>query len=152
MGLNSLSIITITNMRVYFTNHYDNIDIINNIQNKLISKHTIKKVYSAGGIFHIINNKINRLIIADDPNSEKINISNIDFLIDKSSFTYDVDCYQIHPKHISKTVCIQTYFLTNCLQLVLEKCNDGNNELYFTTNDMNYEKHIHTFLSELNLY
>ena len=153
MGLNSLSIINITRMRVYFTNP----DIVSfeNIQNKLIIKTTIKKIYSTEGIFHIINNKLNRLIIIDDPNSEKISISNIDFIVDRSRFTYDTECYQLNPKNISETVYIQTYTLTDSLQLVVEKCNHHNNEIYFTIDDVNYdikyEKHIRTFLLELNL-
>jgi hypothetical protein len=140
-------------MRIYFTNPYDNVDIIINMQNKLISKNTIKKIYSTEGIFYIINNKVNRLIIIDDPNSEKISISNIDFIVDRSSFTYDTECYQLNPNHISETVYVQTYALTDCLQLVVETCN--NNQIYFTIDDanydINYEKHIRTFLSELNL-
>jgi hypothetical protein len=152
MGLNSLSIISITRMRIYFTDPA--IVSIENIQNKLIRKSTINKIYSTEGIFHIINNKINRLIVTDVPNSEKISIVNIDFIIDRSSFTYDTECYQLNPNHISETVYIQTYFLTDCLQLVVETCNNIN-EIYFTTDDanydINYDKHIRTFLSELNL-
>jgi len=153
MGLNSLSIISITRMRLYFTN--PSIVSIENIQNKLISKNTIKKIYSTEGIFHIINNKVNRLIVTDVPDSEKFSISNIDFLVDRSMFTYETECYQLNPKHISETVSIQIYFLTDYLQLVVENCNDNINEIYFTTDDANYdiksEKHIRTFLSELNL-
>lgn len=152
MGLNSLSIISITKMRIYFTN--PSIVSIENIQNKLISKSTINKIYSTEGIFHIINNKLNRLIIIDDPNSEKISISNIDFIVDRSRFTYDTECYQLNPNHISETVYVQTYFLTDCLQLVVEKCTN-NNEIYFIIDDasydIKYENHIRTFLSELNL-
>jgi hypothetical protein len=139
-------------MRVYFTNPA--ILSIENIQNKVISKATIKKIYSNDGIFHIINNKINRLIISDDTNSEKISISNIDFIVDRSSFNYDTECYELNPKHISEKVYIQTYFLTDYLKLVVEKSND-NNEIYFTTDDANYdlknENNIRTFLLELNL-
>lgn len=144
MGLNSLSIISITDMRVYFTT-----PPAFSIENKVINKITFKKIYSTEGIFHIINNTLHRLIINDVP-SEKVRINNIDFLVDRSSFTYDTDCYQLNPEHISETAYIQTYALTDNLQLVVEK-GDTNTEMYFTIDDIEYETHIRTFLSELNL-
>jgi hypothetical protein len=136
-------------MRVYFTN--PSLFTLGSIERTLISNTTIKKIYSTEGIFHIINNKLNRLIINDIPQSEKFSISNIDFIVDLSSFSYDTECYQLNPNHISETVYIQTYALTDCLKLVVERSNTHTNEIYFTTDGINYETHIRTFLSELNL-
>ena len=145
-------------MRVYFVN--PDLFPIGSIENKIISdKYIIIKIYSTEGIFHIINNKLNRLIINDSSHSEKFSISNIDFIVDGSSFTYDTECYQLNPKHISETVYIQTYDLTDGLKLVIERSNTRTNEIYFTTDGIEYgikygikyETHIRTFLSELNL-
>lgn len=136
-------------MRVYFTNPLEGMQIIKAIQtieNIKKSEITQSVIYSKEGIFHIINNKLNRLII-NDGSSEKTSISNIDFMIDRSSFIYGPDCYQLHPQHISETVSIQTYTLSDELQLVVE----NNREMYFTINSTTYENYIRTFLSELNL-
>jgi len=138
-------------MQIYFANPDD---IIEHINNKVFTKTTFNKIYSKDGIFHVINNKLHRLIITDG-SSENICINNIDFLIDRSSFTYDTECYQLHPQHISETVYIQTYELTDKLKLVIERSNT-NTEIYFIVDNsidytIDYETHIRTFLSGLNL-
>ena len=151
-------------MRVYFTKPFD---VQNNfsLQQKLTSKSMIKKIFSPEGIYYLNNNKLNKVVIIDGIVTKRT-INNIDFLVDNSIITYEPVCYQLSPAHISETVWVKTYTLAEDLLLMVEMgekgkasvnddaCVNGKasvNDMYFSTDAVNFEETIRTFLLELNL-
>lgn len=145
-------------MRVYFTKPFE---VQNNfsLQKKLTSKSMIKKLFSPEGIYHLNNNKLNKVVIIDGIVTKRT-INNIDFLVDNSIIAYEPACYQLSPAHISETVWVKTYTLAEDLLLMVEMgekgkvCVNGKacvNDIYFSTDAVNFEETIRTFLLELNL-
>ena len=166
-------------MRLYFTD----IAVINKLadnslstyfilQPYLTNQEIITKIYSTDGIFYVMNNVMNRLNIKDS-SIEHTTISNINFIVDKSSVEYETDWSQLNPKHMVETVYVYTYILQEpveanakananaeaigpgrTIQLTIEKTQNIISEVYFTIKDTihdDYENIIVTFLSQLNL-
>jgi hypothetical protein len=118
-----------------------------------------------------MNNVMNRLNIKDI-SIEHTTISNINFIVDKSTVEYETDWSQLNPKHMVETVYVYTYILQDSvdamameakaeaigpgrtIQLTIEKTQNIISEVYFTIKDTihdDYENIIVTFLSQLNL-
>jgi hypothetical protein len=165
-------------MRLYFTD----MAVINKLadnslstyfilQPYLTNQEIITKIYSADGIFYVMNNVMNRLNIKDI-SIEHTTISNINFIVDKSTVEYETDWSQLNPKHMVETVYVYTYILQDSvdamameakaeaigpgrtIQLTIEKTQNIISEVYFTIKDTihdDYENIIVTFLSQLNL-
>ena len=167
MGLNGFSIIIHLSMantiRIYFS---DVSHIVGHSALHLIEKTSLTRLYSNEGIFNIKDNKITR-VKTRDQSVETLTVNTIDFLVDKSSITYDTEWFQISPEHITETIYIYSYAVAlpataNRIKLIMEKQAEQISAVYFeleasnevsneVSNEANLKNMLVTFLSTLNL-
>jgi len=104
-----------------------------------------KDIYSSDGIFRIQNNNIYHLIPQDKP-IEKSIYNNIEFMIDKSYFSFRNDIYYIPIIHIEFNIEYIEFKLNNKskISLIIEKHNNVIIDIYFHTK----ENHLHNYLKD----
>ena len=156
-------------MRIYFSDVLvkNIIDAVSGAHNIYLKEKSAKtRIYSSEGIFHIKDDKLNRVVIKDIP-VEHITINNLECMVDRSSINYEVDWFQLSPNHIAETVQVSAYALYNPLSEPIEELFPGSklviesvqgektSEVYIVNNENNIDNDITnivvTFLSALNL-
>lgn len=137
---------------------------LNNINITKIEKYlhsSYKKIYilSESGLYEIVNDKVMRLEIIDNPILHQ-KINELPLIIDKSIIKIEEQYFQIPIDHIADKVLSNEYILRKggLINLIIDFDIKDNyiRNFYFSTNDnidtkiLNEE--ITSFLKELNLY
>ena len=125
-------------MKIYIDcnlNSNINIEKLNELTNYNYSINFIKEIYSNEGIFNIINNKINKLVINDNPITI-IKINNINFLVQLNNDIYIENLNYI--PYDFKENNIKLYKFTNISNSIFsfyfKVINNKIKDLYFTIN------------------
>jgi len=133
-------------MKIYIKNNGTDINTVNtknNHKKKTTSSAIPKKtryqmIYSEEGIFRIQNNRIFKLI-PQDIAAECFNYNNIEFIIDKSSYTFRKDIYSIPYKHIFYDIEQFEYKLQNSdISLIVDYNKNKILDIYFYTKNEKY--------------
>jgi len=153
-------------MRIYVTDR-QLIHTLTNIKNYSVlsllnvyptNKENIIKIYSIDGIYFAMGDKLNRLDICDGI-IQKTYINNMEFIVDNSTITYVSEWINLNPTHLVEHVTVYTYMLKQAVNLVIEQTHHPNDEnkdnhsfeLYFETNNPDFEDSISSFLTVLDL-
>ena len=83
----------------------------------------------------------------------------MEFIIDNSTITYVSEWINLNPTHLVEHVTVYTYMLKQGVNLVIEQTHHRNDEnkdnhsfeLYFETNNPDFEDSISSFLTVLDL-
>ena len=128
---------------------------INKLDNKnylLKNKIIFKQIYSEEGIYNLKNNNIQKLII-ENSEIQKINLYNIDLILDKENISYKDNISQIPYNHKIFNVEIFQYYINknDKLTLNLKYLNNKLYDVYFDLKENNIANHYNNIKELLKL-
>ena len=129
-----------------------NINKLDNINYLLKNKIIFKQIYSEEGIYNLKNNNIQKLII-ENSEIQKINLYNIDLILDKENISYKDNISQIPYNHKIFNVEIFQYYINknDKLTLNLKYLNNKLYDVYFDLKENNIANHYNNIKELLKL-
>ena len=129
-----------------------NINKLDNINYLLKNKIIFKQIYSEEGIYNLKNNNNQKLII-ENSEIQKINLYNIDLILDKENISYKDNISQIPYNHKIFNVEIFQYYINknDKLTLNLKYLNNKLYDVYFDLKENNIANHYNNIKELLKL-